>query len=196
MPRRRATSCTLSVASGREAVGHSAIASRSRTCRTLTVVQVSAPSGGQRTRFRVIAICRSAHSGASRRMTSTGLGGEGARGRWALTRGTRTSLWRPPAQWISRTASWAASSRSITTSWIRIWVSRCRVRASAVGAFQAAGRSRASRIRASRSTFGRDEASTSRSAMRRSICTTRSSAAFQRASSSRATWRLAGSTSS
>lgn len=89
MPRRRAVSWTLSVASGRGPVGHSAMPSRSRTCRMLTLVQVSAPSGGQRTRFNVIAICRSGHSGASRRMTSTGLGGEGARGRSVLTRGTR-----------------------------------------------------------------------------------------------------------
>jgi hypothetical protein len=47
-------------------------------------------------------------AGANRRMTSTGLGGKGARGRSVLTRGTRTSPRRPPTQRISTMPSRAA----------------------------------------------------------------------------------------
>ena len=67
---------------------------------------------------------------------------------------------------------------------------------SVVGAFQAAGRSWASCISAARSMVGPAAALAARSARRCSSSSTRSRAAFQRASSSRATWRLAGSTSS
>ena len=72
-----------------------------------------------------------------------------------LTRGTRTSVWRPPTQWINKTASLFASSSSQTISRARIWTRRCLVLISVDGAFQAAGRSWASCRRSSRSIFGR-----------------------------------------
>src|SRR5262249_40812408 len=55
-------------------------------------------------------------------------------------RATRISVWRPPFQRRITIASLDASSRSITTSWTRIRVSRCLVRVSVLGAFHALGK--------------------------------------------------------
>lgn len=75
-------------------------------------------------------------------------------------------------------------------------MSRCLVRVSVEDAFHTAGRSRASWSKRARSIFGRVADTADSSSIRRSSPATCSSASFQRASSSRATWRLAGSTRS
>src|SRR6476620_7136898 len=86
------------------------------------------------------------------------------------------------------------SSRSKMISLIRTWISRCLVRVSVDGAFHTAGKSWESRRSASRSILGRAAADNRNSSILASSSATCCNALFHRVSSSRATWRFAGST--
>ena len=56
-------------------------------------------------------------------------------------RGSRCSVWAPPTQWMVRTISAVASSRSATASWMTVRTIRFLSRASVVGADQTVWRS-------------------------------------------------------
>lgn len=109
--------------------------------------------------------------------------------------GRRISLWAPPAQCTIRTISDVASSILATTSLIRIRTIRFFSRASVVGADHTVCRFEASRPNAAGSTLTAGLAA-SCAAILLSISPTLASALFQRASSSPATNRLAGSAAS
>src|SRR3954454_20961790 len=111
-------------------------------------------------------------------------------------RGSRCSVWAPPAQCSTRTISAAASSRSAMASWITVRTMRFLSRASVVGADQTARRSSARAASRTPSRSCRGEAAASCAARRASTSATRARARSQRASSSPATRRFSGSAAS
>ncbi|MBB2755666.1 UNVERIFIED_ORG: hypothetical protein GGI57_006413 [Rhizobium aethiopicum] len=91
---------------------YSGIPRRSRMSRTRTAVQLSPLPVLQSIRLRETASSRSGQCPPSLRSASTADGASSAGYLPVLTRATRTSVCRPPVQWINSTASLVASSRS------------------------------------------------------------------------------------